>query len=599
MVPLNRFSVPPLYTVTRDLVDVAAGRKPADLVITGGRILSTYSDRILDNKEILVKHGRIAAVQTAGKHPKNNQTAFYDARNGILAPGLIDPHIHVESSMMTVCAYAEPALLNGTTTIFCDSHEIGNVADREGIEWMLEDARHAPLSVFLTVPSTVPSTSIQLETTGGDLVPDKIGAIFDAWPEAVALGEKMDFVPVSTGDTRSHAVIAEALKRGLPVCGHCYGREFVAAYAAAGITDTHEAVDRDIAEDFLEAGLWIFMRAGNPKTPWNSLPNIIGIVNELGVSKKRLCLCTDDRDAADIFTFGMDWCVRSAIQQGIDPATAWSMGSLHPATRYHMDHEVGGLGHSRRADIILLNDALEVQNTWYGGQLVVEDKKVTPLLDEQLENRWHYPRSAYETVKVSPEYQLIPDLPAETTVVNIIQVAPPGITTLQKTLELQPGKSWEEHLRENDLCFLSVVERHKNTGRVGHALLQGFGLKSGAVASSVGHDAHNILVAGENEADMRLAVETIRTNRGGLVIVENGQVKGLVALPIAGLLSDKRARQVREEMERFKASWAAKGLNIAYMGFNLIPLAVIPELRLTDMGMVAVPAMQIIPLYGT
>lgn len=597
MAPLTRLSVPPLYTVTRDLAGVAAGRIPADLVITGGRLLSTYSDRILENKEILVKHGRIAAVQPAGKYPKNDQTTFYDARNGILAPGLVDPHIHVESSMMTVCAYAEPALLNGTTTIFCDSHEIGNVADREGIEWMLEDARHAPLSVFLTVPSTVPSTSPQLETTGGDLDPDKIGEIFDAWPEAVALGEKMDFVPVSSGDARSHAVIAEALKRGLPVCGHCYGREFVAAYAASGVTDTHEAVTREIAEDFLEAGLWIFMRAGNPKTPWNSLPGIIGIVNELGVSKKRLCLCTDDRDAEDIFTFGMDWCVRSAIKQGIDPSTAWSMGSLHPATRYHLDNEIGGLGHSRHADIILLNDSSEVQNTWYGGHLVVEDRKVTPLLEQQLENRWHYPRVAYETVKVTPEYKLVPDLPAETMVANIIQAAPPGIATLHKTVELKSGKTWEEHLKENDLCFLSVVERHKNTGRVGYALLQGFGLKSGAVASSVGHDAHNILVAGVNEADMRLAVETIRQNHGGLVIVENGQVKGLVALPVAGLISDKRAGQVREETERFKATWSSKGLSIAYMGFNLIPLAVIPELRLTDMGMVAVPAMQIVPLF--
>ncbi len=597
MAPITRFSVPPLSTVTRDLADVAAGRKPADLIITGARILSTYSDRILNNKEVLIKHGRIAAVQPSGKAPKTEGVIFYDARGGILAPGLVDPHIHVESSMMTVCAYAEPALLNGNTTIFCDSHEIGNVADREGVEWMLEDARHAPLSVFLTVPSTVPSTSPELETAGGDLTPDKIGAIFDAWPEAVALGEKMDYVPVFYGDERSHAVIAETLKRGLPVCGHCYGREFVAAYAASGVTDTHEAVDRDIAEDFLEGGLWVFMRAGNPQTPWNSLPNIITIINELGVSTKRLCLCTDDRDADDLFQFGMDWCVREAVRLGLDQKAAWSMGSLHPATRYHMDGEIGGLGHSRRADIVLLNDKLEVQNTWYGGQLMVENKKITPLLEEQLEQRWQYPKRAYETVKLAPQYQIVPELPKTGVTANVIEVVPPGIVTLHKKVSLPAGKSWEEHFKNNDLCFLSVVERHFASGRVGHGLLRGFHLKSGAVASSVGHDAHNIIVAGVNEADMRLAVETIKKNNGGLVIVENGQVQALVALPIAGLISDKRATEVCEETERLKRVWDSKGLGIPYMGFNLLPLSVIPELRLTDRGLVAVPAMQILPLF--
>lgn len=597
MPQITRFNVPPLHSVTRDLAAVAAGRIPADLVISGARVLSTYSERLLENKEILVKHGRIAAVQTAGIAGRDTAAAWYDANGGILAPGLVDPHIHVESSMMTVCAYAEAALLNGNTTIFCDSHEIGNVAGREGIEWMLEDARNAPLSVFLTVPSTVPSTSSEIETTGGDLSPEVVGAIFDAWPEAIALGEKMDYVPVYYGDPHSHAIIAETLKRGLPVCGHCYGRDFVAAYAASGVTDTHEAVDRDIAEDFLENGLWIFMRAGNPSTPWHSLPAIVGIATELGVSTKRLCLCTDDRDAEDLFHFGLDWCVREAVKMGIDPKTAWSMGSLHPATRYHMDGEIGGFGGGRRADIVLLNDDLEVQNTWYGGQLMVEDRKVTPILDQQLQNRWRYPTAAYQTVNVATDYPIIPEMPANGATLNVIKVVSPGITTVHKQIELEPGQSWEEIFEKHDLCFLSVVERHKNSGRVGHGLLQGFHLRSGAVASSVGHDAHNIIVAGRNAEEMRLAVETIRQENGGLVIVENGKVQNMVRLPVAGLISDRRANEVCEEMENFKHAWRAKKLGIPYMGFNLLPLSVIPELRLTDQGLVAVPAMEILPLF--
>jgi adenine deaminase len=356
-------------------------------------------------------------------------------------------------------------------------------------------------------------------------------------------------------------------------------------------------VDTGIAEDFLEGGLWIFMRAGNPATPWHSMPAVIDVITKQGFNPKRICLCTDDRDADDLFVFGLDWCVREAVKMGIDSKTAWSMASLHPATRYHMDHEIGGLGHSRRADIVLLNDRLEVQNTWYGGQLMVEDHKITPMLEEQLENRWRYPQAAYETVKVAQGYQIVPELPGGAVTANVIEVVLPGIVTLHKQIPLEAGKSWDQHFQEHDLCFLSVVERHWNTGRVGHGLLKGFHLKSGAVASSVGHDAHNIIVAGANEADMRLAVETIRQQRGGLVIVDNGQVQAVVPLPIAGLISDKRALEVCDETEKFKHVWESKGLGIPYMGFNLIPLSVIPELRLTDKGLVTVPGMQIVPLF--
>ncbi|RWE78828.1 amidohydrolase family protein, partial [Mesorhizobium sp.] len=209
---LSRFSVQPLSTMTRRLADVAFGRQEPDLVIAGARVLSTYSERILADREVWISGGRIAAVKPAGTY-KGTAARVHQAKGGIVAPGLVDPHIHIESSMVTACAYAEAALLNGTTTIFCDSHEIGNVMDVAGVEAMLEDARQAPLSIFLTVPSTVPATSPRLETAGGDLTAEKIGALFDKWPEAVALGEKMDFVQVAMGDERSHAILAAALQR--------------------------------------------------------------------------------------------------------------------------------------------------------------------------------------------------------------------------------------------------------------------------------------------------------------------------------------------------------------------------------------------------
>jgi adenine deaminase len=594
---LTRFSVPPLHGVTRHLAAVASGREAPELVITGARVLSTYSGRMLEDRELWISRGRIAAMQPAGSC--RDALARYDARGGILAPGLVDPHLHIESSMMTACAYAEAALLNGTTTVFCDSHEIGNVLDAEGVEWMLEDARAAPLNIFLTVPSTVPATGPQFETAGGDLTPAKIGALFDAWPEAVALGEKMDFVQLCAGDARSHAIVAEALRRGRPVSGHVYGRQFVAAYAASGVTDTHEAVTREIAEELIEAGVWIFLRGGPPGTPWHSLPAAIRAVTELGVSAQRVCLCTDDRDADDLFLFGQDWVVRQAMLAGMPRQTAWSMGSLHAATRFGMDGEIGGLGGGRRADLVLLDDAMAVRNTWYGGALAVEEGRVTPVLDRQLDaSRYRYPDAAYRTIRLPAYAALTPALPDAPCRANVIAVRDPADIALHhEVVALAREADWSMQLDRHELCFVSVLERHGRNGAVAHGLLRGFGLRRGAVASSVGHDAHNLIVAGRDEADMRLAVETIRAAGGGVVVVRDGVVQAMVALPVAGLLSDLRGPEGAALTTALKRAWREAGCRLPYMGFNLIPLSVIPAIRLTDKGLVTVPGMQQLPLF--
>ncbi|MAM13711.1 MAG: adenosine deaminase [Rhizobiaceae bacterium] len=597
MSKLTRFSVAPLSEMTRRLADVAFGREEPDLVITGARALSTYSERMLDDRELWIAGGRIAAMKPAGTY-RGKAANIHDVKGGIIAPGLVDPHLHIESSMVTACAYAEAALLNGTTTIFCDSHEIGNVMDVAGVEAMLEDAREAPLSIFLTVPSTVPATSPGMETAGGDLTPEKIAKIFDRWPEAVALGEKMDFVPVAMSDERSHAIIAESLKRGRPVSGHVYGRDFVAAYAAAGVTDTHEAIDREIANDLIEAGVWVFLRGGPPTTPWHSLPEAIKAVTELGASHKRVAVCTDDRDADDLLMFGQDWVTRQAVKAGMKPEQAWSMGSLHGATRFGMGEEIGGLGGGRRADIVLLDDMLKPVNTWYGGELVVEDEKVTPLLDEALSKRYRYPEAAYHTVKLPKEIRLTPDLPTKKVVAHCIRTELPGITLIHDRIELELANDWQDHFDRHDLCFVSVIERHgKSDGNVANGLLADFSLKRGAVASSVGHDSHNIIVAGTNEADMQVAVRAIEESQGGVCVVNEGKVRAMVELPIAGLLSDKRVNDVADAVRVLKLEWEEAGCAIPYMGFNLIPLSVIPEIRLTDKGLVLVPEMEVIDLF--
>ena len=597
MASLTRFSVKPLSTMTRHLADVASARAEPDLVIKGARVLSTYSERVLSDREVWIAGGRIAAVRPAGSH-KGSSARTYDAGGAVIAPGLVDPHIHIESSMVTACAYAEAALLNGTTTIFCDSHEIGNVMDVAGVEAMLEDAREAPLSIFLTVPSTVPATSPMLETAGGDLTAEKIAALFNKWPEAVALGEKMDFVQVAMGDERSHAILAAALERGRPVSGHVYGREFVAAYAASGVTDTHEAIDRDIADDLLEAGIWLFLRGGPPTTPWHSLPEAIKTITELGASHKRIAVCTDDRDADDLLLFGQDWVTRQAMKAGMKPEQAWAMGSLHGATRFGMEGEIGGMGGGRRADLVLLDDEFKPVNTWYGGELVVEDRKITPLLDQALSARYRYPDAAYRTVKLPREIKLTPELPTETVIAHTIKTELPGITLGHVKVTLEPANDWQTHFDRHGLCFVTVVERHaKSDGNVAHGLLSNFNLKRGAVASSVGHDSHNIIIAGTNEADMQVALRAIEESQGGVCVVDKGEVKAMVELPIAGLLSDKRVTEVADEVQALKREWEAAGCAIPYMGFNLIPLSVIPEIRITDKGLVLVPEMEIVPAF--
>jgi len=600
---INRFSVPNLSSCTIELASVASNKTEPDLILTNARVLSTYTDRLLENKEVWISNGRIACIKSSGSH-KNyfsiNKNNIYDVNNNILAPGLIDPHMHIESSMMTGCAYAEAALLNGTTTIFCDSHEIGNVCDIEGIEWMLEDCRKAPLSIFLTLPSTIPATNNTLETAGGDLTAQKTSILYDKWPEILGLGEKMDFVSVCNGDERSHSIIAETLKRNLPVSGHVFGREFVAAYAASGVSDTHEAEEKLFTNDLLDAGLWIFLRGGNPKTPWNSIAEAVKVITEYDASTKRICVCTDDRDADDLFNFGLDWVVRQANKLGINKSIAWSMGSLHPATRYNIDSDYGALGHSRRADIVMIDDNLEVHNTWLGGTLAVEDKKITSVLDNQLSNnRYKYPERAYNTVILPKEINFIPEIPNQSKFkINVIKTELPGIMTFKETINIDNKISdWTDTMKKNNLCHLCVIERHGKNGEFAHGFLKNFNLKEGAVASSVGHDAHNIIVSGLNKKDMKLAVEIIHEYQGGIVIVNNGKLISSVKLPIAGLLSDKKATEVANENKIFKENWDKSGCTLAYMGFNLLPLSVIPNFRITNKGLVDVNTMKIIPLF--
>ncbi|MBN9022083.1 MAG: adenine deaminase, partial [Rhizobiales bacterium] len=278
--------------------------------------------------------------------------------------------------------------------------------------------------------------------------------------------------------------------------------------------------------------------------------------------------------------------------------TAWSMGSLHGATRFAMDGEIGGLGGGRRADLVLLDDDLKPQSTWYGGVQVVKDRAITPALDAALSARYRYPDAAYRTVKLPSAVPLVPQMPERPVYMNVIRTVPHNIVVFHDRIAIEPAADWETICAAHGLTFVTVVERHgKSNGNVAHGFLKDFALKRGAVASSVGHDSHNIIVAGTNEADMRVALEAVAAMQGGVVVVADGAVRASVPLPIAGLLSDKRIGEVADELKTLKAAWDEAGCAIPYMGFNLIPLSVIPEIRITDKGLVLVPDMRIVPLF--
>jgi len=274
------------------------------------------------------------------------------------------------------------------------------------------------------------------------------------------------------------------------------------------------------------------------------------------------------------------------------------MGSLHPATRYALDGEIGGLGGGRRADLVLLDDDLVPQATWYGGELVVEGRKPTPRLKAALEKPYRYPKPAYATMHLpEPLPALVPPLPAGPCTVNAIRTTLPGIELVHERIALTPGTDWDGTLAAHGLCHVAVIERHGLGGTVAHGLLNAFGLKRGAVASSVGHDSHNVIVAGLTESDMRVALRAIAEIQGGVCVVEGGRVVAMVPLPVAGLISDKRVGAVAQEVRALKSAWEEAGCAIPYMGFNLIPLSVIPQIRITNKGLVLVPEMRQVPLF--
>jgi adenine deaminase len=572
---------PSLSSLTRTLADVCMGREPADLVITGGRLVCVHTREVLASAEVAVKSGRVAMFGDAA-HTRGPATRIIDAEGAFLVPGLIDTHMHVESAMVTVSHFAEAVLPHGTTTVLVDNHEMGNVLGLEGIRWMLDEASTLPLKVLLAVPSCVPALP-GFEDAGAVITPDDIREAI-AWEGVAGLGEMMNMPGVIDAHAETHEMIGAVLDAGLAVTGHWslhgWRDHRLHAYLAAGIDSDHETILREDALAKLRGGMWVMLREGSA---WHDVEKLVPVLTEAGVDSRHALIVTDDMHpgtrAAVAHTTPAG---PTAIRAGLDPLLAIQLATVNAAEYIGWRHDVGSIAPGRCADILFVEDLTELRP-----HLVLADGvEVGGELP-----RWEYPARARDTVHV-----------ARAPTVAELRIAAGGSSARVRAIGMVAGQLATEHrivtapvvdgeVRADpalDLAKAASIERHGGPGTIGLGFVQGLGLQRGAVASTVAHDNHNLLAVGMNDEDMIAAVDRLRETRGGMVAVAGGEVLGEVRLPIAGLMSDRPVPEVAEEVAGLDRAYKELGatMEFPFMMVSFLSLGVIPALRVTNRGLV-------------
>ena len=561
------------------------GRKPAETVILGATLVNVCTHELQKNIDVAIACGRIAMVGDC-KHCIGPETTVVQAEGKFLAPAFMDGHIHIESSMLTAGEYAKAVVCHGTSGIFMDPHEICNVLGLDGVKCMLEDAARTPLKTMLTTPSCVPAVP-GFEDTGSEIGPDDVAETMK-WPECVGLGEMMNFPGIIYGDERTHAIVGETLKAGKTVTGHYSVPETgkgLNAYIASGVRCCHESTREEDALAKMRLGMYAQLREGSA---WHDLKEVGKAVLNHEVDARYACLISDDTHPHTLIEKGhLDHIVRRAIEEGFDPITAIQMVTINTAQCFHLDHEMGSVAPSKCADLVLIDDLerCHVVSVWIDGQKVSENGVLVADTKE-----YKYPESATHSVRTTEKKPSDFEIKTDKKEVNarVIEVTPAKTSTTERFIPM-PVKDGKIVLPENeDVLKAFVFERHKNTGKFGYGFLKGFGIKRGALAQTVAHDAHNLLVVGTSDEDMALAANTLIRQGGGLVAVRDGEILGNVALPIAGLMSDRPLQEMSKAVEKLEEAWKEMGCTLPspFMTMSIIPLACLPELRLTDRGIV-------------
>jgi adenine deaminase len=579
-----------------ELVDVAMGRTPADLVIRNGRWVNVYSGEIIPHTDIAVKAGRFAYVGADASHTIGEGTKVVDAAGRYLVPGLCDAHMHVESGLVTVTEFARAVIPHGTTTMFIDPHEIANVLGLAGVRLMNDEAQSLPVNVYVQVPSCVPSAP-GLETAGAELSAEDVAEAL-AWPNIIGLGEMMNFPGVAGNDPKMVAEIAATQDARLTVGGHYasphLGREFH-AYAAGGPADDHEGTTVEDAIARVRQGMRAMLRLGSA---WFDVAAQIKAVTESGVDPRNFLLCTDDSHSGTLVHDGhMNRVVRHAIAQGLKPVTAIQMATLNTAQHFGLERELGSIAPGRRADLIITSDlaSLPIEMVFARGELLAEAGALVADIPPFV-----YPASARDTVHLgktltASDFDIRHSTDASGVRVNVIGVVENQAPTRALQADLAITSGLIDMDRANDVCQIALVERHRATGDVVNAFVSGFGYDSEcAIASTVAHDSHHMIVVGTNKDDMAQAANRLHAVGGGIVVIKGGKELALVELPVAGLMSDQRAEIVADKAAAIVEAMRLCGckLNNAYMQHSLLALVVIPELRISDQGLIDVRTFQ-------
>ena len=579
-----------LADVSQHLVDVAMGRTPADLVITDAQLVNVHTAEIIPHTDVAIAKGRIALVGKAD-HAIGPDTKVIDAQGAYLTPGFLDGHIHVESSMVTVTGFAQAVVPYGTTGIFMDPHEIANVLGLEGVRLMHEEGKNLPLRVFTTVPSCVPAAP-DMEDAGAAIGPAEVKEAL-SWEGVVGLGEMMNYPGVLANDDQVHAIIKETLRVGKVVTGHfamSATDNNLQAYLAAGATSCHESVTKEDTLAKLRSGMYTMLREGSA---WHDVKETIRAITEEDIDTSYCLLCSDDTHPETILRRGhLNHVVRRAIEEGLNPIRAIQMVTINTARYFRCDQDLGSIAPGKAADLLLLSDLtrVTVDKVLLAGNVVAEKGKML-IAEPAVE----YPAFVRQSVRLArplttADFLITAPSAAAEAELRVIKIIEAQVTTeeMQRTVPVNNGYLQADPA--SDIAKVAVFERHRSSGSHALGFVTGFGFAKGAVASTVAHDSHNLLIVGTNDEDMAYAGNVLAECGGGLVAVAEGQVLALVELPVAGLMSDRPVAEVAAAVAALEQAWRKLGCTLVspFMTMAMLSLPVIPALRITNRGLVDV-----------
>ncbi len=594
--------------LTRALVGVAMGRKPADLVIRGGKWISVQSGEIIPGIDIAIVDGHIAYVGADAKHTIGSKTRVINAKGRYLVPGLLDGHMHVESGMVTVTEFVRAVAVRGTTGMFIDPHEMANIFGLKGVKLMVDEAAKQPIHVWVQMPSCVPSAP-GFETPGAHIGPQEVAEAM-TWPGIIGLGEMMNFPGVYNSDEKMHAEMAETHKANKTVGGHYPSPDLglpFHGYVAGGAEDDHEGTNIEDAVERVRQGMKAMLRYGSA---WYDVESQVGALTYHHLDSRRFILCTDDSHAQTISQDGhVDRVLRHAISHGLDPVTAIQMCTINTAEHFGLAREMGMIAPGRWGDVVLVKDLhhFKADVVVAKGQVIAEAGKWKVELP-----RFNYPTWAKKSVHLKKKLEakdFMLKVPSSQSLsrgerdkrvrANVIGVIENQAPTKHLTFNLKPENGEIKSDVKRDIAKIALVERHKGTGGVKVGLVSGFGFTGKcAVASTVAHDSHHMIVVGTDEENMAVAANSLARSGGGQVVIKNGKVIGMVELQIAGLMSTEKAEVVAKKAATVLAGFKSCGclLNNPNMQLSLLALVVIPELRISDKGLVDVAKFEFIPV---